>query len=116
MKPKEEVLSAVLELLGKQIEVLDGAESVFQQAQRMLPLPSARELAEMKRGMRPVSRTVYLLWFLQRGHVALEEIASGLRVEIEDGTSEVPIEGSFSAIQFNTVEQAIRTLKAEETP
>jgi hypothetical protein len=108
----EIILAAVLKVLEKQINVLERAAAVFQRAQRMLPLPPAEELAEMRARRRPVNRRTYLLWFLQRAVVALEEIATGLRNEIEDGTEEVQIEG-FSETDFNYIAEAVKYVRRE---
>lgn len=112
-KPLAKVLAGVVKLLESQVDVLEMAMQIFQQAQRMLPLPSATELAEMKKGSRPVGRTVYLLGFLQRAGASLEEVATALRNEIEDATEDVQREG-LSQIDFNAIKEAIHDLTTRD--
>ena len=116
-EPLATVLSEVVKLLESQVDVLEMAMLIFQQAQRMLPLPSSAELAELRKGSRPVGRTVYLLGFLQRAGASLEEVATALRNEIEDATDDVQREG-LSELDFNAIEEAIQDLarRREEKP
>lgn len=97
-------------LLQGQISVLELAVTIFQRAQTMVPLPEMEDLALMRRGARAVSREAYFLGFLQRSILALEEVATALRNEIEDPAGEM--HGSqLSELDFNAIEAAVQAVR-----
>src|SRR5215207_7699862 len=82
-------LPAILEILAQETESLDLEVEVLQSAQALIPLPSRTQVARMRRGTLPLSRTAYLLGRLQRAIVTLENVASDLRSDLEHGFGNV---------------------------
>lgn len=102
---EEAVLPALRRVLASEIGVLETAVGVFQDAQALIPLPAKEELAAMRKSRQPLSKAAYLLGRLQQGIVALENIASDLRTDLEDGLES--LDGvALSAEEFNAIEAA----------
>jgi len=102
---EEAVLPALRRVLASEIAVLETAVGVFQDAQALIPLPAKEELAGMRKGRQPLTKAAYLLGRLQQGIVALENIASDLRTDLEDGLE--CLDGvELSAEEFNAIEAA----------
>jgi transcriptional regulator with XRE-family HTH domain len=81
--PSGELEPEWLDVLTRQMTVLEATGEVFQQLQEMIPAPTPEEAAEMRAGIRPVTRLAYLIAQLQAYMCAVENVASDLKVELE---------------------------------
>ena len=79
------VPGGLLEILAWQAKVLEETVEVLQQVQARLPIPSPEEVEEIRSRVRPMSRAAYLLARLQGHLVAIENVASDLRTDLEHG-------------------------------
>ncbi|HEX3128130.1 MAG TPA: hypothetical protein VH394_12440 [Thermoanaerobaculia bacterium] len=107
---EEQTLPKILELLEKQADSLDLEVEALQAAQALVdPPPSPQQVARMRERELPVSRKAYLLGRLQRAIVAVENVASDLRMDLEHGFEDVE---SFDLIDadYNAIEEAIARL------
>jgi hypothetical protein len=102
-------LPAVLEILAQQTEALDLEVEVLQSAQALIPLPSLTQVARMRKGTLPLSRFAYLLGRLQRSIVALENVASDLRADLEQGFEDFESVELVEA-DYNAIEAAVARL------
>jgi hypothetical protein len=102
-------LPAILEILAQEVESLDLEVEVLQSAQALIPLPSRTQVARMRRGTLPLSRTAYLLGRLQRAIVTLENVASDLRSDLEHSFGDVEAVELVEA-DFNAIEAAVTRL------
>ena len=81
----ETVPDGILEILTRQAKVLEEMVEVLQQVQVRLPMPSPEEVKEIRSRARPMGRAAYLLARLQGHLVAIENVASDLRTDLEHG-------------------------------
>jgi hypothetical protein len=102
-------LPSILDLLARQIETLDREVEVLQAAQSTIPLPSLTQVDRMRRGTLPLSRAAYLLGRLQTAIVAVENVASDLRTDLEHGFGDVESVDLVEA-DFNAIESAVTRL------
>jgi transcriptional regulator with XRE-family HTH domain len=79
----EELEPGWLDVLAYQATALEEAGEVLQQLQELIPRPTVEEVAEMRSGKRPVTRSAYLIAQLQAYMCDLENVASDLRVDLE---------------------------------
>lgn len=107
----KEVLPDLLRAIRKQVETLDVSVGIFQDGQALVPLPSDDELAEMRRGKRPLSREAYLIGLFQRAIVAAEDLASDLRTAFEPGTLKNVHVMQLSAVEFNHIAAGLERLR-----
>jgi len=102
-----DTLPAILEILAKQVETLDVEVEVLQSVQAQVPLPSRTQVARMRTGALPLTRSAYLLGRLQRAIVMLENVASDLRTDLEHGFGNLDrvelVEADFNAIESATI-------------
>jgi hypothetical protein len=105
----ERTLPKILEMLDRQVESLDLEVEALQAAQALVPPPSPLQVARMRDRALPVSRTAYLLGRLQRAIVAVENVASDLRMDLEHGFRDVE---SFDLVDadYNAIEEAVARL------
>lgn len=106
---ESETLPSILEILVKQVEALDLEVEVLQSAQALIPLPSLTQVARMRTGALPLSRYAYLLGRLQRAIVAIEDVASDLRADLEHGFEDFESVELVEA-DFNAIEAAVTRL------
>ena len=109
-KFEKQTLPRILELLERQVESLDLEVEALQAAQAMVATPpSPLQVARMRERALPVSRAAYLLGRLQRAIVAVENVASDLRMDLEHGFQDVE---SFELLEadYNAIEEAIARL------
>lgn len=71
------------ELVGAQVANLERSAGLFQKVQDRLPKPSPQEIEEVRTRQRPMNRYEYILARLQRVVIALENVASDLRLDLE---------------------------------
>ncbi len=102
-------LPKILERLKRSLESLELEVDSLQEAQAMVPVPSRLLLARMRDGAMPLSRTAYLLGRLQRSIVAVENVASDLRTDLEHGFGEVETVELVEA-DYNAIEEAVTRL------
>jgi hypothetical protein len=102
-------LPSILEILAQQVEALDLEVEVLQSAQALIPRPSLTQVARMRRGTLPLSRYAYLLGRLQRAIIAIENVASDLRTDLEHDFGNL---GSVELVEadFNAIEAAVARL------
>jgi hypothetical protein len=112
-RPKREfetsTLPEILERLERSAESLELEVEALQEAQAMVPAPSRQLVARMRQGARPLSRTAYLLGRLQRSIVAVENVASDLRTDLEHGFGDVEAVELVEA-DYNAIEEAVTRL------
>jgi hypothetical protein len=106
---ESETLPSILEILAKQVEALDLEVEVLQSAQALIPFPSLTQVARMRTGALPLSRYAYLLGRLQRAIVAIEDVASDLRADLEHGFEDFESVELVEA-DFNAIEAAVTRL------
>ncbi|HEX3128303.1 MAG TPA: hypothetical protein VH394_13315 [Thermoanaerobaculia bacterium] len=98
-----ETLPKILEMLSQQLESLESEVEVLQAAQELVPRPSPLQVARMREGGLPMTKAAYMLGRLQRGIVALENVASDLRTDLEHGFGDVEkvelVEADYNAIE-----------------
>ena len=104
-----EILPKILEMLDRQLESLELEVEVLQAAQAMVPPPSRLQVARMRERALPMSRAAYLLGRLQRAIVAVENVASDLRTDLEHGFGDVEHVELVEA-DYNAIEEAITRL------
>lgn len=96
-------LPKILETLERLLESLELEVETLQQIQAMVPVPSRLLVARMREGALPLSRPAYLLGRLQRSIVAVENVASDLRTDLEhrfeDAESVELVEADYNAIE-----------------
>jgi hypothetical protein len=102
-------LPSILEILLEQVEALDLEVEVLQAAQALIPLPSLTQVDRMRRGTLPLSQPAYLLGRLQTAIVAVENVASDLRTDLEHGFMDVESIDLVEA-DFNAIEAAVARL------
>ena len=101
-------LPKIVEMLARQLESLDLEVEVLQAAQAMVPLPSRTQVLRMREGAMPLSRAAYLLGRLQRAIVAMENVASDLRTDLEHGFDGETVE--LVEADYNAIEAAVARL------
>ena len=106
---ESETLPSILEILAKQVETLEVEVEVLQTAQAQIPLPSLTQVARMRTGTLPLSRHAYLLGRLQRAIVTIENVASDLRTDLEQGFAD-PDSLDLVEADFNAIEAAVTRL------
>jgi transcriptional regulator with XRE-family HTH domain len=102
-----------IDVLTRQLEVLDKAGEVFQELQELIPCPSSAEVAEMRSGRRPVTPHAFLIAQLQAYMCALENVASDLKVDLEYRYD--PHGAEVLDNFFNALSTAIERLNAPTT-
>jgi hypothetical protein len=102
-------LPRILELLERSSESLELEVEALQEAQAMVPAPDRLLVARMRQGALPLSRTAYLLGRLQRAIVAVENVASDLRADLEQGFGDVESVELVEA-DYNAIEEAVTRL------
>ena len=105
-------LPKIVEMLARQLESLDLEVEVLQAAQAMVPLssqPSRTQVLRMREGAMPLSRAAYLLGRLQRAIVAVENVASDLRTDLEHGFGDLEAVELVEA-DYNAIEAAVARL------
>ena len=105
------VICSILPDLAKQAEeqaeILDRVAQILQEAQLSIPLPSAEEIAELRRGG-PLSKEAYLLGLLQRVILNAENAASDLRIGTDPDTLEKLDRIRLSIVEINAIEAALQ--------
>jgi hypothetical protein len=107
-------LPGLLEILEHEAAALEETVEALQQAQAMLSLPSPAEVAGITSGERPMSKAAYLLAQLQRHIVAVENVASDLRTDLDHGFDSEGVD--IAATLFNALEAAIENRGARTKP
>ncbi len=97
----------LLDLLTYQAAALEQTVETFQHLQTRLTIPTLVETAAMRRGARPMSRAAYVLAQLQTAGIALENVASDLRTDLEYGFEPV---AEKSETLFNALDAAVERL------
>lgn len=106
--PAEPLEREWVEVLTSQMKALEQAGEVFQQLQEIIPPPTLEEVAEMRAGLRPVTRHAYLIGQLQSFMCDLENVASDLKVDLE---YQFDPEGAEKLVDFfNGLETAVQRL------
>lgn len=85
--------------------MFEAAMSLLLKAQASVPVPSLKEIAEMRQGKRPLTREAFLAGLLQRSLVGAENLASDLQAIDEEALSHVH-EFELTALEFNAMEEA----------
>jgi hypothetical protein len=101
-------LQSILDLLAAETAALDLEVEVLQSAQELIPLPTLSQVVWMRKGLLPMSRTAYLLGRLQRALMAMENVASDLRTDLEHGFD--PDDVDLVEADYNAIEAAIARL------
>lgn len=103
-----------VDVLTYQMMALEQAGEVFQQLQELIPRPTLEEVAEMRKGTKPVTRHAYLIGQLQAFMCDLENVASDLKVDLE---YQFDPEGAEKLVDFfNGLETAIQRLTPPRGP
>ena len=102
-------LPKIVEILERQLDSLESEVEVLQAAQELVPLPSRTQVLRMREGSLPLSRPAYLLGRLQRAIVAVENVASDLRTDLEHGFGDVEAIELVEA-DYNAIEAAVERL------
>lgn len=105
-------LPKILEMLERQLESLDLEVEVLQAAQSLVPpskRPTRTQVLRMREGALPLSRAAYLLGRLQRAIVAVENVASDLRTDLEHGFGGLDTVELVEA-DYNAIEAAVARL------
>jgi hypothetical protein len=105
-------LPKILEMLQRQLESLELEVEVLQAAQSLIPpsnRPSRTQVHRMRERTMPLSRAAYLLGRLQRAIVAVENVASDLRTDLEHGFGELEAIELVEA-DYNAIEAAVTRL------
>jgi hypothetical protein len=102
-------LPEILEKLERSLESLELEVEALQEVQALVPAPSRQLVARMRQGAQPLSRTAYLLGRLQRSIVAVENVASDLRTDLEHGFGDVETVELVEA-DYNAIEEAVTRL------
>lgn len=87
-------------------EFFEAAVETLQSAQRSIPVPTLEEVAEMRRGERPLTPEAYLLGRFHRSLLAAENLASDfgeIDLELLSKVDELELSG----IELNEIEQAV---------
>lgn len=106
------ILPKILEMLESQLSSLDLEVEVLQAAQSLIPLaswPSRQQVARMREGTLPMTREAYLLGRLQRAIVAMENVASDLRTDLEHAFGDVETV-ELVETDYNAIEAAVTRL------
>ena len=102
----------------EQAEILDTVAQILQEAQLSLPLPSQKEIAELRKGG-PLSKEAYLLGLYQRVILSAENAASDLRTGTDPDTLEKLDRIRLSVVEINAIEAACQERRGrvpEPTP
>lgn|SRR5690348_13131002 len=99
-------LPTVLERLERSLASLELEVELLQEVQAMIPAPDPLLVARMKSRALPLSRTAYLLGRLQRSIVAVENVASDLRTDLEHGFGDLETIELVEA-DYNAIEEAV---------
>jgi hypothetical protein len=99
-------LKRVVTLARGLVSLFETAVESLQTAQGVIPAPTLEELAEMRRGERPLTPEAYLLGLCHRSLLAAENLASDWR-EIDLKTLSHVHERKLSEIELNEIEQAV---------
>lgn len=86
--------------------LFDAAVETLQEAQRSIPAPTLEEVAEMRRGERPLTPEAYLHGRFHRSLLAAENLASDfgeIDLEMLGKVQELELSGS----ELNEIEQAV---------
>ena len=102
-------LPKILERLERSLETLELELETLQEVQAMVPAPSRLLVSRMREGAQPLSRTAYLLGRLQRSIVAVENVASDLRTDLEHGFEDAETVELVEA-DYNAIEEAVTRL------
>jgi hypothetical protein len=108
---KKKVLPELLQVLGRQIEVLERSAEVFQDGQNLVPLPTVEELAAMRRRERPLALEAYLIGLYQRAIIAAEDLASDLRLAIEEDILKGVKNLQLTEAEFNGIAAGLERLR-----
>lgn len=73
----------LMTLVEEQAAALERCAEILQEVQARIPRPSPEDVEEVRSRQRPMNRNEYTLARLQRAVVALENVASDLRVDLE---------------------------------
>ena len=106
--PSDELEPGWIDVLTYQATALEEASEVFQQLQALIPRPTPEEVAEMRRGARPVTRYACLISQLQSYLCSLENVASDLKVDLEYNFN--PQGAEHLENFFNALETAVERL------
>lgn len=112
-QPAAELEPGWIDVLTRQLEVLEKAGEVFQELQELIPRPSPAEAAEMRSGRRQITPHAYLIAQLQAYMCALENVASDLKVDLEYRYD--PHGAELLDNFFNALSTAIERLNAPST-
>lgn len=86
--------------------MFDTAVETLQTAERRIPAPTLEEVAEMRRGERPLTPEAHLLGLFHRSLVAAENLASdfrGVDLKMLENVHELEL----SELELNAIEQAV---------
>lgn len=88
------------------VRLFETGLEILQAAQATVPAPTLEEVAEIRKGERPLTREAYLLGLFQRAILGAENLASDLRtVDLETLRNVHELE--LSGVDLNAIEQAV---------
>ena len=93
-------------------QLFDTAVEALQTGLRSIPVPTLEEVAEMRRGERPLTPEAYLLGHFHRSLLAAENLASDFR-EVDLETLGRVHELELSEVELNEIEQAVAARRRE---
>jgi hypothetical protein len=96
----------LVEVAAQVAQMLEAALEILQEAQASLPAPTLRQIAEMRRRRRPLTREAWLLGLTQRVLVGAENLASDLRAVDSQILKDVQT-FNLSGLEFNAMEEVV---------
>jgi hypothetical protein len=108
----KEELSSLLEVLRKQVRVLEEVVEVYQEALALVPLPTLEEVAEMRQGERALTLEAYLAGVLQRGSVDAANLAYDMRDSIQKSVLRKVEKLRLGEAELNEIAAAVKGLRA----
>ncbi len=105
------VVSPILTLVGKEVDVLDVVADVLHVGQALVQRPTLDEVARMRAGTLPLTKPAYAIGRLQRAILHIENAASDLRLDAETGFDLSGLE--LADVDFNAIEAALARFSSE---
>lgn len=99
-------LEKVVTLARGLVSLFETALEPLQKALEVIPAPTLEEVAEMRRGERPLTPEAYLLGLCHRSLLAAENLASDFR-ELDLETLSKVHEMELSEVELNEIERAV---------
>ena len=99
-------LKKVVDLARVLGRMFDSAVEALQTAEKRIPVPTLEEVAEMRRGVRPLTPAAHFLGLVHRSLVAAENLASDFR-EVDLKMLGNVHELELSEVELNAIEQAV---------